>query len=91
MSGNYLELLNIYKNCKESLLLVKNKRIEKIGKNLRRGWKKKKNTFRAFASRAKNPTFGWLQKWGYAIVSASISNFQQIRKFYQAEGQEVCI
>ena len=32
----------------------KNKRIEKIGKNLRKGWKKKKkkSTFRAFGSRA---------------------------------------
>jgi hypothetical protein len=35
--------------------IVENQRIEKIGKNLRRGWKKKKKkAFRAFASRAKN-------------------------------------
>ena len=34
-----------------------NKRREKIGKNLRRGWKKKKkkSTFRAFALQANKP------------------------------------
>jgi hypothetical protein len=41
----FWEPLNIYRNYKESLLLVKNKRIEKISKNLRRGWKKKKKYF----------------------------------------------
>ena len=48
-------MLKIEKNRRKWLKIGENQRIEKISKNLRRGWKKneKKNTFRAFAPRAK--------------------------------------
>ena len=54
-----------------------NKRIEKIGKNLRRAWKKKKkSTFRAFASRAKNP-------FGTFIIQKLKSKHTSLKKTYK--------
>ena len=48
------ENYQIFIKVTEKFNIGENKRIEKIGKYLRRGWKKKKkkSTFRAFASRA---------------------------------------